>query len=680
MATITKTGKETEASYSSGTFYASTWTLEYTCPNITISNSDVAVAVNPSLTAKYVGTNKGYGSAQAAFFLVANNVILWWGQNDSVNRSKYTVFNRDYGTMASGTKYSVSIPSSYKTAIKPTAEELTSIFGESTTRSVNIVAKTNINVGSSNSNGWSNIGTWETASTSSDFFNPDTSVTLGTIATLTLDAPPQVTLGTPTYSMPYAGLGTYTVPLTTLTTQYGGNITSVTLTVGADSTTQTYSTSTVSNQTISVIPSITGTHTPTLTVIDSRGQTTIETLPQITVNSYNIPSVSFDAYRTNDVGIKNDEGHYALIQSAISYTDEAATLTEPSIQIDGVDLSRITDASVTWYKTWNNTSGVSNVINDWTTLVPQNHMVTIYGLIDWDYDTTGNFAEDTSYQITLVAKDSVNGRSTPITQTMSTAFYTIDFKAGGKEIAFGAPANEDLTDVNGKDYSNEGLFKCRMNTWFEQDLNVDKIINCKDAIISNLIGEIKIYAGATVPNGWLECDGHEELIEDYPLLAAALSADHPDPNDPDYVAPLWGAPSAYTKFKLPDFKGQVPVGYDSSNTLFNAVGKPGGQKDAIVPYHNHSVSAITGGIPSTGSEHTHTLSNATGVWRYTGASTNISSGSSTQRTTSTISVNSSGAHTHNFPSHNTNYTPSADNKTNANYQPFKVIKYIICAA
>ena len=48
---------------------------------------------------------------------------------------------------------------------------------------------------------------------------------------------------------------------------------------------------------------------------------------------------------------------------------------------------------------------------------------------------------------------------------------------------------------------------------------------------SKLIGEIKTYAGLTVPTGWLECDGHEELIEDYPLLAAALSADHPDPDE-----------------------------------------------------------------------------------------------------------------------------------------------------
>lgn len=278
---------------------------------------------------------------------------------------------------------------------------------------------------------------------------------------VTLNVPPTATLGTPTYATPhYTGLGAYTVPITSAKAYYGGDISKVTLTVGQDSTVQTYSTPTISNQTISVTPTMAGTYTPTVTVEDSRGQIATYTLPQITVNPYNVPSVSFDVYRTNNIGIKNDEGHYALIQSTISYTDAIATLTEPSIQIDGVDLSSLANASVTWYKTWSNTSGVSNVISNWTTLVPQNHTVTIYGLIDWKYNTTGNFAEDTSYQITLVANDSLNGHSTPITQTMSTAFYTIDFQAGGKEIAFGAPANDNLTSHP------NGLFKCAMDAQF----------------------------------------------------------------------------------------------------------------------------------------------------------------------------------------------------------------------
>lgn len=299
---------------------------------------------------------------------------------------------------------------------------------------------------------------WQLTNNDSTYSNNSTPS--GTV-TLMLDVPPTATLGTPTYATPqYASVGAYTVPITSAEAYYGGDISKVTLTVGQDSTVQTYSTPTISNQTISVTPTMAGTYTPTVTIEDSRGQIATYTLPQITVNPYNVPSTSFDVYRTNNIGVKNDEGHYALIQSTISYTDAIATLTKPSIQIDGVDLSSLANASVTWYKTWSNTSGVSNVISNWTTLVPQNHTVTIYGLIDWKYSTTGNFAEDTSYQITLVANDSLNGHSAPITQTMSTAFYTIDFQAGGKEIAFGAPANDSLTSHP------KGLFKCAMDAQF----------------------------------------------------------------------------------------------------------------------------------------------------------------------------------------------------------------------
>lgn len=82
--------------------------------------------------------------------------------------------------------------------------------------------------------------------------------------------------------------------------------------------------------------------------------------------------------------------------------------------------------------------------------------------------------------------------------------------------------------------------------------------------------------------------------------------------------------------------GRMPVGFDSGDSSFNAAEKTGGSKDAIVVSHSHSI---------TDPGHTHgvgystTVSAAGGVYAMPGASTNVTSTSSTTG----ISVNSTGS-------------------------------------
>ena len=158
-------------------------------------------------------------------------------------------------------------------------------------------------------------------------------------------------------------------------------------------------------------------------------------------------------------------------------------------------------------------------------------------------------------ELSVIAEDSY-GKSAPKSITIPIPFYTIDFQAGGKEVAVGAPANDD---VSNRPY---GLFKCGM-----------------DLVVTRLVGEIKMWAGDTVPYGWLLCDGSEVSKTEYPYLYSS-------------IGDLWGTPNSSSNFKLPNLTGRVPVGYNAADTDFSTVGKTGGEKThkltiSEIPSHNH---------------------------------------------------------------------------------------------
>ena len=84
-------------------------------------------------------------------------------------------------------------------------------------------------------------------------------------------------------------------------------------------------------------------------------------------------------------------------------------------------------------------------------------------------------------------------------------------------------------------------------------------------IFYTMAGEIKMWAGDTIPDGWLLCDGSEVSKTKYPNLYAA-------------IGDLWGTPNSSSNFKLPNLKGRVPVGHDSADENFGTVGGTGGAK------------------------------------------------------------------------------------------------------
>lgn len=75
-----------------------------------------------------------------------------------------------------------------------------------------------------------------------------------------------------------------------------------------------------------------------------------------------------------------------------------------------------------------------------------------------------------------------------------------------------------------------------------------------------LAGEMKIWPGPTVPDGYVLCDGRPLEASAYPALAKALW----DPTTNRYA---WGGNGQYPKgtFNVPDMRGQVPRGLSADS-------------------------------------------------------------------------------------------------------------------
>ena len=428
MATITKSFKENQSADT-----ASTWTVNVTGKNYSVTATDQTLALSvPTATAKYVASGKGKCMIEFTGDIYTTSpsgtaYSLGWFDKRKGTTSSYV-------TMASNTLFTIPDIGSVAGSVGASA-----LF----TSANPTVKSRNIYVSGCQAE-------CESSNSSYDHFNRysgSVSFSSSTIGVINYACPPE--LGTCTITKnTSAG---YSASGTTGTAKYGGYIKQIDVTIGSQTETKTFTESTkpTSAQTLSIDISNAGTFTPTIKVTDSRDQTATATLDPITVQQYVKPSVEFGVYRCNSSGVKSDEGAYGLITATINYTSAIASLQAPTVKIDGT-----TTTNVTWYSN----SGLTTQITDWSNVASE---ATVYGLIN------GSFSQTSSYVITLIAQDQYE-QSDAITQTLSTAFYTIDFQAGGKEIAFGAPANDSMTSYP------DGLFKCKMDAHFLGTAQVDK--------------------------------------------------------------------------------------------------------------------------------------------------------------------------------------------------------------
>ena len=109
--------------------------------------------------------------------------------------------------------------------------------------------------------------------------------------------------------------------------------------------------------------------------------------------------------------------------------------------------------------------------------------------------------------------------------------------------------------------------------------NLVSAINEVDAK-AGISGQITMFAGSIAPSGWLICDGSAISRTTYSDLYSVIGT-------------TYGAGDESTTFNLPNLKGKVAVGYDSSDSHFDNLGETGGEVThtligSEMPEHQHN--------------------------------------------------------------------------------------------
>jgi microcystin-dependent protein len=177
------------------------------------------------------------------------------------------------------------------------------------------------------------------------------------------------------------------------------------------------------------------------------------------------------------------------------------------------------------------------------------------------------------------------------------------------------------------------------------------------------IGAVTAYALATPPVGWLLCDGSIYSASAYPTLSVGLGS-------------TYGG-NGTTTFAVPNLKGRIPVGLDSSQTEFDARGETGGSKTSVAP-HDHSISHDHASFGTTdgAGNHQHTQTLGGGISTVANAAGGFVIGNAN---TSLVSANGGHNHTIDVPNFSGTSGAASAAATSGNLQPYLVMNYIIRA-
>jgi microcystin-dependent protein len=186
-------------------------------------------------------------------------------------------------------------------------------------------------------------------------------------------------------------------------------------------------------------------------------------------------------------------------------------------------------------------------------------------------------------------------------------------------------------------------------------------------------GGIVPFAVSSAPTGWLLCDGAAVSRTTYATLFSAIGT-------------TYGVGNGTTTFNIPNLKGRVPVGLDSADTQFDALGETGGAKThtlttAEMPVHTHTQNSHNHTQNShnhTQDAHNHRMSNNATLYRIEvgGGSSILLSGSGEAIDTQNKTAINQAATATNQSATATNQNTGSGNAHN-NLQPYIALNFII---
>lgn len=172
-------------------------------------------------------------------------------------------------------------------------------------------------------------------------------------------------------------------------------------------------------------------------------------------------------------------------------------------------------------------------------------------------------------------------------------------------------------------------------------------------------GTILPFGGSVAPANAILCDGSAVSRTTYAKLFSVIGT-------------TYGMGDGSTTFQIPNLKGKIPVGFNSSESEFSYLGKTGGEKAHILsslemPTHSHTATETAAG----GHSHTVTLDYYTN--NSTGGSTNyVNPSTGSAQVSKTTSAG--GEH-----SHSVTVGSSGGGSAHNNIQPYVTVNYIIIA-